>query len=256
MTTELPEPKSRKESYLAKAAGMDTTIPEKPESREEQYLEAIAEGGGGGGSDINVVQTTGTSTTDVMSQDATTKMIYPDIANYPTRIVINSGNASANEVLAINGNSASVDGIAISPDSNNTAKIATLGRASDSIASGRKATVAYGDNSISIGYNSSSNSGGNTGYNVAIGSDAKAGNLSHKYTVALGAYASTTRDGEVNIGTGSTTNGYNSTKYRVIGGVHDGQLAQDAVTVAQVNATIDAINTALSTSIPHIGATS
>lgn len=49
MTTELPEPKSRKESYLAKAAGMDTTIPEKPESREEQYLEAIAEGSGGGG---------------------------------------------------------------------------------------------------------------------------------------------------------------------------------------------------------------
>ena len=56
MTTELPEPKSRKESYLAKAAGMDVTIPEKPLSRFEQYLDAIAEGGGGGGggtSDFN-----------------------------------------------------------------------------------------------------------------------------------------------------------------------------------------------------------
>lgn len=49
MTTELPEPKSRKESYLAKAAGEDVTIPEKPLSRLEQYLDAIAEGGGGGG---------------------------------------------------------------------------------------------------------------------------------------------------------------------------------------------------------------
>lgn len=46
MTAELPEPKSRKESYLAKAAGMDVTVPENPESRLEQYLAAIAEGGG------------------------------------------------------------------------------------------------------------------------------------------------------------------------------------------------------------------
>lgn len=49
MADNLPEPKSRKESYLAKAAGMDVTIPEEPLSRLEQYLEAIAEGGGGGG---------------------------------------------------------------------------------------------------------------------------------------------------------------------------------------------------------------
>ena len=55
MADNLPEPKSRKESYLAKAAGMDVTIPEAPESRTEQYLAAIAEGGGGGGgtSDFN-----------------------------------------------------------------------------------------------------------------------------------------------------------------------------------------------------------
>lgn len=49
MTETLPEPKSRKESYLAKAAGMSVEVPEQPESREEQYLAAIAEGGGGGG---------------------------------------------------------------------------------------------------------------------------------------------------------------------------------------------------------------
>lgn len=49
MADELPTPKSRKEEYLAKAAGMDVGIPDEPKSREEQYLNAIAEGGGGGG---------------------------------------------------------------------------------------------------------------------------------------------------------------------------------------------------------------
>ena len=49
MASDLPEPKSRKEQYLAKSAGMDVEIPAEPKSREEQYLNAIAEGGGGGG---------------------------------------------------------------------------------------------------------------------------------------------------------------------------------------------------------------
>lgn len=42
-------PYSRKEMYLAKAAGEDVTLPECPWSREEYYLAKIAEGGGGGG---------------------------------------------------------------------------------------------------------------------------------------------------------------------------------------------------------------
>lgn len=119
MTTgELPAPKSRKETYLGKAAGMDIEKLPVPASREELYLNAIAENGGGGGttytagdgiditnntisvdtdtiqpkltagtnitisadntisatsgSSITVVQTTGSSTTDVMSQKAVT----------------------------------------------------------------------------------------------------------------------------------------------------------------------------------------
>lgn len=90
-------------------------------------------------------------------------------------------------------------------------------------------------------------------YGVALGRDARV-NQGHTGSIALGADARTTRRGEVNVGTVNNNLGYNNTAYRVIGGVHDGQLAQDAVTVAQVNATIDAINTALSTNIPHIGA--
>lgn len=43
-----------------------------------EWYEKVVEGGGGGGSDINVVQTTGTSTSDVMSQNATSSMVYAD----------------------------------------------------------------------------------------------------------------------------------------------------------------------------------
>ncbi len=213
-------------------------------------------GGGGGG--VTVVQTTGTSTTDVMSQDATTKLVYPDIANYPYKMVIGEGIINGtNNGLAINGvlNPGLTGGsIAIGGPNGNPAQIGQNGRADRSIAIGNGAAVGRGWTSIVIGTDSYANSGQNVGENVAIGYNTYAGNNSATSTVALGAYAKTTRTGEVNIGTGSNGSGYNSTNYRVLGGVHDGQLAQDAVTVAQVNATIDAINTALSTNIPHIGA--
>lgn len=50
MPNTLPEPITRKEKYLAKAAGMAVPdLPEEPLTRIEKYLAAIAEGGGGGG---------------------------------------------------------------------------------------------------------------------------------------------------------------------------------------------------------------
>lgn len=73
MSENLPQPESREETYLAKAAGMEVGTLPTPESRKELYLNAIAEGGGG--SSINVVQTTGQSTTDVMSQKAVTDIV-------------------------------------------------------------------------------------------------------------------------------------------------------------------------------------
>lgn len=90
-------------------------------------------------------------------------------------------------------------------------------------------------------------------YGVALGREAivKQG---HTGSVALGCYSNTTRKGEVYVGPSSSFAGFNSTNYRVIGGVHDGQTDHDVATVGQINATIDAINTALSTNIPHIGA--
>lgn len=137
----------------------------------------------GGGSGPTVVQTTGTSTTDVMSQNAVTSMVYKQ---------------------------------------NNSAR------------------VSIGGSSNVVG-----------GMGVALGFNAKANGYA---SVALGPYSSTSDGGEVNIGSTITAYGYNSSSYRLLTGVYDGQSAHDAVNVSQVNSVIDAINTALSTNIPHIGA--
>ena len=58
---------------------------------------------GAGGGSVTVVQTIGTSTTDVMSQDATTKLIYPSKSNYPYRILIGEGSVLSAKSVALNG---------------------------------------------------------------------------------------------------------------------------------------------------------
>lgn len=50
------EPITRKEQYLAKAAGKDVETPE-PITREEMYLDAIAKSGDGGGDTFEIVFT-------------------------------------------------------------------------------------------------------------------------------------------------------------------------------------------------------
>lgn len=214
----------------------------------------ISATGGGGGP--TVVQTTGTSTTDVMSQDATTKMIFPDITNSGSgKILIGSTSSIAgSRGIAINSsqqNVVSTDCIGISTDPEGLATLGGSGRVGGSIAIGASASIPIGFDSIAIGRNSYANGTTNSGYNIAIGGDTF---ISGKnYCVAIGYGAKPTRDGEVNVGAGTSGNGYNSTNYRVIGGVHDGQLANDVVTVGQINALIDAINSATNSNIPHIG---
>lgn len=74
-----------------------------------------------------------------------------------------------------------------------------------------------------------------SGNGIAIGRAAKVNNTSYQNSIALGSFAQVGRKGEVNIGTGGNNVGYNNTDYRVIGGVHDGQDAHDAATLAQGN---------------------
>ena len=76
----------------------------------------------------------------------------------------------------------------------------------------------------------------NSEASICIGSRTKITNT--PYSISLGEGAQATRQGELNIGAvdpDTATHGYNNTSYRVIGGVHDGQLAHDAATVAQGN---------------------
>lgn len=165
-----------------------------------------------------VVQTTGTSETDVMSQDATTSMVFAD----PTvKEQVRIGKLSVSK-----------------------------GPKSIAIGSEAKVDSTAHTQSISIGSEAKSSNG----FSTAIGSHADAG----YYGVALGAWAKATRNGEVNIGTGSqTTSGYNSSNYRVIGGVYDGQDAHDAATVGQALGTDESYTiatgdwTALSASSPY-----
>lgn len=219
----------------------------------------------GGGSSVNVVQTIGTSTTDVMSQDASTKLITQDATNQNSVSIISTQYGANTIAIGKNATAYQSGAIAIGSGSSGTSSAYTTGLCSIAIGQSSRARGNYGitigndtnvqEESISLGHQSGvgSTNQSSAKNNVYLGHEA--GRTSHNYhdSVALGHSAQFTRNGEVNIGAGSTTNGFNSTSYRVLGGVHDGQDAHDAVTVSQVNSVIDAINTALNTSIPHIG---
>lgn len=199
-----------------------------------------------GGGSITPVQTTGTSTTDVMSQNATTSMVYADAGTNQKVRIADSASATGGGSVAIGRNSKA--------EALNTTAVGsyTDAKAQSSTAIGYYAT-AVAEGSVAIG--DSSNASANASYTraTAIGGNSSA---SQKGSIALGAYSRATNVGEMNIGTTQTAFGYNTSNYRLLSGVYDGQGANDAVTVSQVNATIDAINTALSTNIPHIGANS
>ncbi|MBR3139073.1 hypothetical protein IKG38_03655 [Candidatus Saccharibacteria bacterium] len=198
----------------------------------------------GGGSSVNVVQTTGTSTTDVMSQNATTSMVFDDPATkYQVKIGAGTSvGADRNVAIGRNATAASYRSLAVGSYAWTDARYTTA------VGAG---ALGVKEGGTALGYLAST---GNTAlYGTALGADSNVDGT-YNYSVALGARSRVTRSGEVNVGTGNGSYGFNSTKYRVIGGVHDGQLANDAATVGQINATIDAINTALNTNIPHVGA--
>lgn len=167
---------------------------------------------GGGG--VTVAQDTGTSTENVMSQDASTKMIYPNIS-YPSRIAIGKGNiaASANGAISIGTD-------AVSYGQNDV----TIGTSSSNSSS----------KSVSLGYNAT-NSGasaisiGDSSYTSAYGA------------ISLGAFSSATNPGEINVGLPRATSsekanfGYDGTEYRLLTGLHDPVNNQDAATKGYVD---------------------
>lgn len=191
----------------------------------------------GGGGSVTVVQTPGDSTTDVISQDASTKLIFPSYSSYPN--VINIGYdismATTYPHIAIGSKTeASNFGLAIGAGDGINVPSAKS-KQPNGIALGSGAVV-NSQEGIAIGY---ATVPANARGSIAIG-DSAGGNIN--------------APGMVDIGTSYAGNGYSNSNYRLLTGVYDGQNAHDAVTVEQVNGLIDAINTALSVNIPHIGA--
>ena len=150
----------------------------------------------GGGGDITVVQTTGNSTTDVMSQDATTKMVYKD--NNTKHIAIGSGATTS----------------------------ATAGNSYTAIGSNASAT---GAGSVAIQGSSTAVS------SVAIGDGATAEAMS-SVALGAGSRASTKGVIDTSTSLISSTAGYNDTQYRLLSGLYDPQTAHDAATKGYVDA--------------------
>lgn len=137
----------------------------------------------------SVVQTTGTSTTDAMSQNAVTSMVYADPS---TKYNVAIGNESGY----------------------------TVGSLATAVGGGTRATAER---------------------SVALGSYARA---QHPYSIALGAGAGTSAQGEmsIEIKNGVTNAGYNNTQYRLLTGLYDPQSAHDAATKGYVDTAISGIS--------------
>lgn len=193
-------------------AGAQGLVPAPAAADADKFLKSDgtwATAGGGGGP--TVVQSIGNSQTDVMSQKATSYMIYPN-PNQPSRIRISSTlDNLGDSAVAIGWNAMAFGDCAVA-----------LGASA----------VSNMDRSIAIGY------GAYGGYrSVAIGNNSNAAQAN--YSVALGVGAECSRNGEIYVGNSVyPTSGYDGTEYRVIGGVHDAVDNHDAVTLGQLNALI------------------
>lgn len=148
----------------------------------------------GGASGPTVVQTTGTSTTDVMSQNAVTSMVFADPSTKKL-VAIGDGaqNTSSNGGTAIGASAfvASVGGIAIS--------------------GGWNGAAATGVGAIRIG-----------GGSYSVGG---------RGAISLGYFTPVNIDqGKIEVGTTSVNYGYNNSNYRLLTGLYDPQSAHDAAT--------------------------
>ena len=187
-------------------AGAQGLVPAPATTDADKFLKSDGTWATAGGGGPTVVQTTGSSTTDVMSQDATTKMIWQDVAG-------------GSKVIRIGNNS--TDNYAF-----NTINIgAQYARSGDGIVIGSGATL-YA----------------NAGGSVVIGSQAKTPFTGGSYygSVALGYQSggNITASGMVDVGSTNSSYGYDNTNYRLITGVHNAVGDHDAVTLGQLNALI------------------
>ena len=216
-----------------------------------------------------IVQTTGTSQTDVMSQKAVTDTLFYN--NTKSQVQIgSSASATGSDSVAI--------GTSATANSQNAVSIGSGTKAGSSgiCIGNRYSSDSLGYQSIAIGANANpigtysicfGNNSARSNYGIAIGKSAKAGTGAtnsdsiaigqeakneYSHSIALGAYSQTRAQGVVDISTGNTTynlkagyqgvNDAQRTQYCVISGVHDGEDDHDAVTVQQLNNAITTYN--------------
>lgn len=168
-------------------------------------------------------------------QNRTVNILGKSNSAYIQTVQIGYGaEAAGTNAIAIGESSSAARAIAIGSDY-------TSAGGTDSITIGQRATTTGNGNfGISMGYRSTVNGVASLAFGYYA--SASGGN-----SVALGREAKAQRNGEVNIGAGSTTDGYNSTSYRVLGGVHPAVDNHDAVNLEQMNARILAGGTAAPT---------
>ena len=205
-----------------------------------KFLKADGTWDTAGGGGPTVVQTTGTSQTDVMSQNATTNMVYSpkQTSTYDNWGAVYIGNKNSHNEVIIDPSTTdthesyfyALPSTTTTPKSRGVCILGSITSGQGDIAIGQAAT-ANKNGSIAIGISAHAEGLDSVGIGDTVA-------CNKNYSVALGSYASPTRVGEVNVGTGSSAVGYNSTYYRVIGGVHDGIDAHDAVTKNQLDSLI------------------
>lgn len=159
---------------------------------------------------INVVQTTGSSTTDVMSQNAVTSMVYADPVTR-TKIKIGDGAYASigTDGIEIGHGAKASAGYAIGIGSSAEAK------GTESIALGFAAETA--DNGVSLGARSEA-----TAHNAVAFQKSRA-SIQGEVAFGMAPWAS--------------NEGYNNTNYRLLTGLYDPQSAHDAATKGYVDST-------------------
>lgn len=207
------------------AAGAAGLVPAPATTDAGKFLKADGtwDTAGGGGS-VTLYSGLGNNTDGAMTQKAVTDTLFADGATAHLPQIGANSTANGNRAMAIGAYSKAIQDWATA--------LGYIAKANT-----------YG--TTSVGCSAESGSTGNN-YGTAVGYAAKATVAS---SVGLGSYANPTRNGEVNVGTGNQSLGFNSTKYRVIGGVHDGQEDHDVATVGQWKTSLTIATTAPSTPV-------
>ena len=171
----------------------------------------------------SVVQTTGTSTTDIMSQNAVTSMVFNDPATRDTVKIIGASNTNQQWAGSV-------------------------------IIGGGSNTKSRGNYGVSLGYDAIVNE--RDGICIGEGTQTIGGTTNAAGNVAVGARSFVIGSGSVALGYGAeapypsvgvlslkkksgyTTQGYNSSEYMLITGVYDPQNAHDAATKGYVDTAV------------------